>query len=105
MNRVRASDQVRSPLSSIPLHPTNVIYENDPTSPEYTENRSSSDSTKSSDPSSPPGESLTGHLEEQQALSAAERLLSRSLAMACAEDGVTLNSEIGRSRLFSYPSA
>jgi len=97
LNRMRTSDQVRSPLSPILLPSTNVIHENGPTSPEHTENRSSLDSTKSSDPSSPPGESITDHLREQQALSAAERLLSRSLAMACAEDGVTLNAELGRS--------
>jgi len=101
-NRMRTSDQVRSPLSSIPLPPTNLL-EHDPASLEHTENRSSLDSTKSSNPSSPPsGEPLTGHLEEQQAFSAAERLLSRSLAMACAEDGVTLNAELGRSQLFFH---
>ena len=102
LNHMRTLDQVRSPLSSIPLPPTNVP-EHDPASPEHTENRSSLDSTKSSDPSSPPsGEPITGHLEEQQALSAAERLLSRSLAMACAEDGITLNAELGGSKLFFH---
>ena len=101
LNRMRTSDQVRLPLSSISLPVTNVIQENDPISPEHTENRSSLDSTKSSD-SPPSGEPLTGHLGEQQALSAAERLLSRSLATACAEDGVTLNAELGRSLLFFH---
>lgn len=90
-NRVRALHQLRSPLSSIPLPTTNV-----PTSRARTENRTSLDSTKSSDlPSPPSGERLTGYLEEQQDLSAAERLLSRSLAVACAEDDVTLNAELG----------
>jgi hypothetical protein len=99
LNRVRTLDQVRSPLSSIPLPATNVPYDNDSTIPEHTE----MDSTKLSDPSPPSGEPLTDHLEEQQALSAAERLLSRSLAMTCAEDGVTLNAELGGSQLFFHP--
>jgi len=87
-------DQVRLPLSSIPPPATIVRHENDPISPERMENHTSLDSTKSSDPS-PPYESLAGSLGEQQALSAAERLLSRSLTMACAEDGTVLNAELG----------
>lgn len=95
-NRAHTLDQVRSPLSSIPLPTTNVPHEKDLNGPEHMESRTSSDATKSSDPSSPPpGESLISYLGEQQALSAAERLLSRSLTMACAEDGVTLNAELG----------
>jgi len=95
LSRVHGLDQVRSPLSSIPLPATNVLKGNDPTSPEHTENRPSLDSRKSPDPPPSLGESLTGYLGEQQALSSAERLLSRSLTMACAEDGVTLNAELG----------
>lgn len=90
-DRVRTTDQVRSPLSSIPLPATNVLHKKNPTSPE----RTSLDSTKSSGPPSPSDKSLVGYSGEQQALSAAERLLSRSLATACAEDGATLNVELG----------
>ena len=94
LNRVHRLDQARSPLSSIPPPATNALNGNDPTSPEHTENRTSSDSRKS--PDFPPSdESLAGYPGEQQALSTAERLLSRSLTMACAEDGVTLNAELG----------
>lgn len=95
LSRVHGLDQVRSPLSSIPPPATNALNGNDPTSPEHTENRTSLDSRKTSDPPPSSDESLTGYLGEQQALSAAERLLSRSLTMACAEDGVTLNAELG----------
>lgn len=96
LNHVRRLDQVRSPLSLIPPPATGVLNGNDPTGPEHAEDHTSMDSAKSSDSSCPPsGESPTGYLGEQQALSAAERLLSRSLAMACAEDGVTLNAELG----------
>lgn len=99
-NRVHRLGQARSPLSPIPPPAANVSNGDNPTSPDRTDNRSSLDSTKPSDPpspssSSPPDESLTGYLGEQRALSAAERLLSRSLAMACAEDGVTLDTELG----------
>lgn len=88
---MRTLDQLRSPLSSIPLPTTNG-----PTNRERTENRTSLDLTKSSDFSSPPlDEPLTGYLGEQQDLSTAERLLSRSLATACADNGVTLNAELG----------
>lgn len=95
-NHAATFDQVRLPLSSIPLPTTNIPHEDDPASPERTESRVSFDSTKLSDPSSlPSGELLTNRLGEQQAFSDAERLLSRSLTMACAEDGVTLNAELG----------
>jgi hypothetical protein len=95
LDRVHRPDQVRSPLSSIPPPITNILCGNDPTNPECTENRTSLGSIRSSDSSPPSDEPLTGYPGEQQALSAAERLLSRSLAMACAEDGVTLNAELG----------
>jgi len=88
-------DQVRSPLSSLLPPVTSALHENDPINPGRTEHRASSDSTNSSESFSPSDESLTGYRGEQKALSAAERLLSRSLAMACAEDGVTLNAELG----------
>lgn len=95
-NHAATLDRSRLPLSSIPVPTANVPREDDPASPERTENCVSLDSTKLSDPSSSPsGEPHTGHLGEQQAFSDAERLLSRSLAMACAEDGVTLNAELG----------
>jgi hypothetical protein len=99
LNRAHILNQVRLPLSSmLPLTTTNVVRGNDPGStglmivPGGPLN-----STKSSDPSSPSVVALASHLGEQQTLSAAERLLSRSLAMACAEDGVTLNAELGPS--------
>ncbi|KAF9651038.1 hypothetical protein BDM02DRAFT_3111357 [Thelephora ganbajun] len=93
-NTMHGLDQVRSPLSLILPPTTNAVHESDATSPEPTENRTSLDSTKSSLPSSPPsGESLAGFWGGQQALSVAERLLSRSLTMACAGDGITLNVE------------
>lgn len=102
-NHAATLDQIRLPLSSIPVPTANVPREDDTASPERTENRVSSDSTKLSDSPPPPsGEPLTSHLGEQQAFSDAERLLSRSLAMACAEDGVTLNAELGPNR-FSAP--
>ena len=100
LDRARILDQVRLPLASIPVPATNVPHENDSTSPEHTENHTLLDSTKSSD-SSPSSEPLTGYLGEQQALSAAERLLSHSLTMACAEDGVTLDAELGRNYSFT----
>jgi len=94
LSRVHGLDQVRSPLSSIPPSATSVLNGNDPASTEHTENPTTLDSRKSSDsPSS--DEPLGGYLGEQQTFSAAERLLSRSLTMACAEDGVTLNAELG----------
>ena len=102
LNRVRRLDQVRLPLSLIPPPATNVPNGNDPTDLVHTGDRTSLDSEKSPDSSYPPSdEYLGGYQGEQEALSAAERLLSRSLAMACAEDGVTLNAELGP----SYPFA
>ena len=96
MNHAATLDQVRLPLSSIPLPTANIPHEDDPAGPEHTESRASLDSTKPSDPSSSPsGEPPTDCLGEQQAFSDAERLLSRSLTTTCAEDGVTLNAELG----------
>ena len=101
-NRVDKLDQARSPLSSISPLTTDVLNGSDHISPERTENHTSLDSVKPADSSyPPPDESFAGYPGEQQALSAAERLLSRSLTMACAEDGVTLNAELGP----SYSSA
>lgn len=94
MNRAHELDRVRSPLSSI-LPPTaNLVRENDPVSPEHTQTSASCDS-KDSPNSSPPDETFASHLGERQALFAAEKSLSRSLTMACGEDGVTLNTELG----------
>ena len=90
LNRAHKPDQVRSPLSPIPPPVNNAPNGDDPTGPEHTENR-----TKSPDSPPPSDEPLTGYLGEQEALSVAERLLSRSMTMACAEDGVTLNAELG----------
>jgi hypothetical protein len=93
LNRVHRLGQVCPPLSSVPPPTTNVLDGNNIASGERTENRAPLDSINS-DPSTS-GEPLVDYLGEQQALSAAERLLSRSLTMACAEDGVTLNAELG----------
>jgi len=102
LNRMHRLDHIRSPLSSIPPPATNILYGNDPTNPEHSDtgDRASLVSRNSSDSPPSPDGPLTGYPGEQQALSAAERLLSRSLAMACAEDGVTLNAELGP----DYPS-
>lgn len=91
VNRAHGPDQVRTPLSSILPPATNLAHKNDPASPKT---HPSFESTKSPD-SSPPDETFSSYLGEKQALSAAERLLSRSLTMACAEDGVTLGAELG----------
>lgn len=104
LNRTHMLNQVRLPLSSMLPPTTNVARGNDPgsTEPIIVPGGPSSISTKSSDPSSsPPDVAPAGHLGEQQTLSAAERLLSRSLAIACAEDGVTLNAELGPSHFLT----
>jgi hypothetical protein len=93
-DRAHGPDQVRLPLSSILPPATNLVHKNDPASPKHTETHTSYNSTKSPD-SSPPDETLASCQGENQALSAAERFLSRSLTMACAEDGATLNTELG----------
>lgn len=95
LNRVRRLDQARSPLSSLPPTATNPGRESDSFSSKHAENSTSSDPTKSPDSSPSSDETFKDHLEEQRVLTAAERLLSRSLAITCAEDGVTLNAELG----------
>lgn len=101
LNRVRRLDHARLLLSSLPPPASDPGRESDPSSPKHTENDTSSDPKNSPDPPSPLDETFTTYLEEQRILSAAERLLSRSLAIACAEDGVTLNAELG---LNHFPS-
>jgi hypothetical protein len=105
LNRAQILNQVRLPLSSmIPPTTIDVARGNDPgsTGPMMVPG-SPSNSTKSSEPSSLPSDlAPVSHLGEQQVLSAAERLLSRSLAMACAEDGVTLNAELGPSHFILH---
>lgn len=92
VNLGHGSDQPRTPLSSMLPPATNLVRENDTTSPKHTPTLF--DSTKASD-SSPSDETFDSYLGEKQALSSAERFLSRSLTMACAEDGVTLSTELG----------
>lgn len=94
-NRQNRPDQVRLPLSPLPPPVTNLGHEHDLTSPKHTQNLATPDPTKLLNPPSlPSDEAIKTHLGERQVLSAAERLLSRSLATACSEGGVTLNAEL-----------
>lgn len=97
VDRANGLDQVRSPLSSVLFPTTNIVHGNDPTNlPKDMETHTSLVSTEPSQ-SSPQDGTLSSYLGEKQALSTAERFLSRSLTMACAEDGATLNTELGPS--------
>lgn len=101
VNRARGLDQVRSPLSSILPPTTKLVHENDFASPKPAETRTPFDPTKPPDSPFPDG-TFASYLGENEAVSAAERSLSRSLTMACAEEGATLSTELGPNYAF-YP--
>ena len=95
LNGTRGLGRIPLLLPSTLPPATNVGHGINIANPKETEDYASFDPSKPLD--SPPlsDETFTACPREQQALVAAELLLYRSLAMACGENGVTLNAEIG----------